>query len=93
LRNTSVVDPSEHVYWHQICHNYAAEKILHVFNEFIDPSQFASKPDYQQEAWLIMFGGKSLDSIADIVNETWLDPDYKLFVARKRFFMLYNYGG
>lgn len=37
----------------------------------------------EHKAFHILFSNKDTYGIAEILNETWIDPDYKLIVVRR----------
>lgn len=40
-------------------------------------------PIVQHRAWHTLFGVKTPQEIADIINRTWLDPDWEVIAIRK----------
>lgn len=45
---------------------------------------FSVVPANHHEAWHLLFGNREVWEIADIINEVWLDPDFRLVVEEKK---------
>ena len=48
-----------------------------------DERNISLVPRYLHEAWHSLFSNHSSETIAAIINERWLDPDYRFVVERK----------
>jgi len=49
-----------------------------------DPTNISVVPEKQHNAWHSLFYDFKPERIVSIINNVWLDPDYKFFVYRKR---------
>lgn len=51
-----------------------------------DPTNISHVPIKKHQAWHTLFRDFKPEKIASIINQIWLDPDYKFFAYRKRKF-------
>lgn len=49
-----------------------------------DESNISLVLDHHHKAFHLLFLNKDIYGIARILNETWIDPDYKLVVVKKQ---------
>lgn len=49
-----------------------------------DPSNLIQVSALLHECWHILFANREAVEIAEIINETWLDPEFYLVVYKKK---------
>ncbi|GMQ94901.1 MAG: hypothetical protein BMS9Abin13_011 [Patescibacteria group bacterium] len=58
--------------------NGTPERVAEILNDAL--AHLDKLKPKRREAFCLLFGNVSIQGIADIVNETWLDPDYELLL-------------
>lgn len=48
------------------------------------PGNLVQVPDKKHQAWHLLFQNHPVSVIANIINQTWLDPDFELIVRRRQ---------
>lgn len=67
-RNLSFVPLAEHRAWHRLFDNLPADAIPKTLTKILE----------QRAAWKTLFGDKPLEEVIEVINETWIDPDYRI---------------
>lgn len=49
-----------------------------------DPKNMSVVPHNKHVAFHILFGDKTTQQIADVLNEIWIDPDFELIVKPRK---------
>lgn len=49
-------------------------------------SNISEVPEHMHRAWHLLFGNKTPEEIASVINHTWLDPDWQMLAVRKSYF-------
>lgn len=89
--NISWVPCYLHEAWHILFRNLPAPEILvHLVRFYYSIGAGVAENESrcsirttseEKRAWGLLFGGKTLDEVAEICNGSYLDPDYKLTVS------------
>lgn len=90
-KDVVVVKRREHEAWHCLFANLSAPEILlrflYFYRLFAAGAIFA-EPEvtpwctYEQlKAWIILFGNMEIEDMIVVINTTWIDLDFELFVV------------